>query len=208
MTLIKYPKTNHLPWSQAISHDDKIIKTLSFFENQRVIVTEKMDGENTTMYNHYIHARSLDSNNHPSRNWVKQLWSQVSVNIPDGWRICGENLYAKHSIYYEKLPSYFMGFSIWNDKNICLSWTETLEWFNLLNIECVPILYDGIFNKKHIEMIWQQKNRLNHEGYVIRVADSFPYDDFKVKVGKFVRANHLQTGADWRTTFDCNRLAE
>lgn len=36
-----------------------------------VVITEKMDGENTTLYRDGLHARSLDSRHHPSRNWVK-----------------------------------------------------------------------------------------------------------------------------------------
>ena len=35
---------------------------------KQVIVTEKMDGENTSMYRHRIHARSIDSLPHPSRD--------------------------------------------------------------------------------------------------------------------------------------------
>jgi hypothetical protein len=30
------------------------------------------------------------------------------------------------------------------------------------------------------------------EGYVIRLADGFQYDDFKQSVGKFVRKNHVR----------------
>lgn len=48
------------------------------FLGQEVVVTEKIDGENTTMYPDHIHARSLDSNHHPSRNIVKQLHGQVN----------------------------------------------------------------------------------------------------------------------------------
>ncbi|MFW6226283.1 MAG: RNA ligase family protein [bacterium] len=117
---IKYPRTYHLPWSN-VSNDDKLLKDDTHFFNKRVICTLKMDGENTTMYNDYFHARSLDSNNHESRNWVKGLWSRISYLLDDNMRICGENLYAVHSLKYDNLKSYFMMFSIWID-NKCLSW--------------------------------------------------------------------------------------
>lgn len=107
---VKYPRTYHLPWSCSISNDDRILHDLSCFQNRRVIVTEKMDGENTTMYRDHIHARSVDSRNHPSRNWVKNLWGRLSHDIPSGWRICGENLFATHSISYSNLQSYFLDF--------------------------------------------------------------------------------------------------
>ena len=100
-TRIKYPRTYHAPWSQGATNDDKIHKTMDHFLGKRVIVTEKMDGESCSFYNDYIHARSLDSVNHYTRNWVKQFHANnIMGNIP-GLRICGENLYAVHSIKYD-----------------------------------------------------------------------------------------------------------
>ncbi|MEL7307213.1 MAG: RNA ligase family protein, partial [Pseudomonadota bacterium] len=42
--------------------------------------------------------------------------------------MCGENLYARHSISYNNLPSYFMAFSVWNELNQCLSWQDTKQF--------------------------------------------------------------------------------
>ena len=61
---------------------------------QYVIVTEKMDGENTNMYRDRIHARSIDSSHHESRSWVKSFHAQIKDSIPSGVKICGENLYV------------------------------------------------------------------------------------------------------------------
>lgn len=62
---IKYPRTYHLHWSNLLK-DDRMLKNYDNFVNKRVIVTLKMDGENTTMYNDYIHARSLENASHKS----------------------------------------------------------------------------------------------------------------------------------------------
>ena len=53
---IKYPRTPHLPWSLGATNDDVKQRDLSHFVGKQVVVTEKMDGENTTLYNDYIHA--------------------------------------------------------------------------------------------------------------------------------------------------------
>ena len=128
-SLVKYPRTYHVPWSPGMHDDDRMSKDMSAIENaDEVVVTVKMDGENSSLCRDRIHARSIESGDHPSRHWVKNLWSRIRYDIPEGWRICGENLQAKHSIGYEDLPSLFLGFSVWNDHNICLSWDETLEW--------------------------------------------------------------------------------
>lgn len=197
MSYFKYPRTFHLPWSEGFTDDDKRIQSLDTFRGKRVIVTEKMDGENTSMYRDYIHARSIDSQNHPSRNWVKQFWSKFSNQIPQGWRICGENLYAKHSIHYLDLPSYFMAFSIWNNDNICLDWDSTLEWFELLELIHPPVIYDGSFSESLIKSLWNEKNSVLTEGYVVRLAEPIRYEDFSMKFAKFVRKGHVQTSKHW-----------
>lgn len=190
---IKYPKTLHLPWSPGLTDGDKVIPSLSSFEGKKVIVTEKMDGENTTLYRGYMHARSLDSRNHPSRNWVRQFHAGISEDIPDHWRVCGENLYATHSIRYESLPSYFLGFSIWDEYNRCLPWNETVEWFNLIGIISVPVLYEGPFDTNVIRSLWKGSG----EGYVVRLAEGFTYAQFHRSVAKYVRKNHVQTDQHW-----------
>lgn len=194
---VKYPRTHHLPWSPGVNDDDRVISSMDAFIGKRVIATEKKDGENTSMYRDYIHARSLDSNNHISRNWVKNMWARIAYEIPQDWRICGENLYAEHSIPYNDLPSYFLGFSIWNEKNICLSWDETCDYFELLGIKKVPVLYDGIYDEAVIKSLWNDKDWGLKEGYVLRVADEFKFSEFRFKVAKFVRKGHIQTTKHW-----------
>lgn len=109
-TRTKYPRTPHLPWSQGITPDDVKNTSVDCFMGKEVVVTEKMDGENTSLYRDGLHARSIDSNNHPSRNWVKSFWATKMHDLPEGFRICGKNLYAQHSIPYTSLRSYFLLF--------------------------------------------------------------------------------------------------
>lgn len=180
---IKYPRTYHLPWSNLLK-DDRMLRNDDCFVDRNVVVTLKMDGENTTMYNDYIHARSLDSSPHESRNWIKTFWSKMSYMIDDNMRLCGENLYAKHSIHYADLKSYFMLFSIWIDDK-CLSWQDTVEFAKILDLETVPVIYEGIYNKEKIQNIYKKYEDI-HEGYVIRYSDEFKYSNFKNSVAKFV----------------------
>lgn len=198
--LVKYPRTYHLQWSQGMNDDDRMMPNLDAFEGQPVVVTEKMDGENSTIYTNYFHARSVDSKNHESRNWVKNFISTWQFEIPEGWRVCAENMYSEHSIKYSDLESYLYGFSIWNENNECLSWADTKEWFSILHpdLKTVPVLYEGIFDKEKILALWNDSMYDAHEGYVVRVADSFPMRDFRFKVGKFVRKDHVMTGTHWR----------
>jgi len=47
---VKYPRTPHLPWSPGASSDDVRHLNIDHFKNKQVVVTEKMDGENTSLY--------------------------------------------------------------------------------------------------------------------------------------------------------------
>ena len=62
---VKFPKISHLPWSEGVDEQtDRVLShedVVESFQGRDVVVTEKMDGENTSMYRDYVHARSLDS---------------------------------------------------------------------------------------------------------------------------------------------------
>jgi len=198
---VKYPRSWHLPWTGCMSKDDRVLDTLSFF-NSQIVVSLKMDGENTTMYRDYLHARSVDGNSHWTQSWVRNLHATIQADIPEGWRICGENLFARHSIKYDNLQSYFYIFSIWNEKNECLSWNETEEWAQLLEVPLVPVIYKGHWTERpdliH-KAIWENKfDETSNEGYVIRDTGRFHYSQFSQKVGKYVRKNHVTTSSHWK----------
>lgn len=195
----KYPRTPHLPWSPGITSDDKVLDSLNGFTGVEVVITEKLDGENSSLYTNHSHARSLDSQMHPSRSWLRQMHASIKHEIPEGWRICGENLYAKHSIHYSNLPSYFFVFGIYDNKNICISWDDTKEWCSLLGLCMVPELYRGMWDADLVKALWKNTSAFGGEGegYVVRTAAAFPYDQFWSHVAKYVRADHVQTSEHW-----------
>lgn len=147
---VRYPRTSHLPWSPGATADDVRLADLGGFVGREVVVTEKRDGENTTLYRDRLHARSLDSAHHPSRAWVKALHGAVSGSIPVGWWVCGENMHARHSLGYDDLASWFYAFSVW-DGDRCLGWGETVRFTRRLGIEVLsdvdcPVVVLGDFN--------------------------------------------------------------
>ena len=192
---IKYPRTPHLPWSPGSSSDDAYLFDTSHFEGKNVVVTEKMDGENTTLYRDGMHARSVDSRHHASRDWVKQQHGRIAHEIPEGWRLCGENVYARHSVSYDSLESYFFMFSIWNGANEALSWSETREWADLLGLAVVPVLYEGAWDAKRVRAL--RLDTARQEGYVVRLAERFAFDSFTDSLAKWVRRGHVQTSQHW-----------
>lgn len=193
---VKYPRTYHLPFSPGVSQDDRIMETYYWLQGYQVVVTEKMDGENTTWYRDYVHARSIDSGSAPWRDYIMSMWSLIAHDIPEDFRLCGENLYAKHSIQYDNLSSYFQIFNIWSGLT-CLSWNETKEWCDLLGLQTVPVLYEGPWDEELIMNLALGLDKNHQEGLVVRAAQEIQYGEFRNRVGKYVRENHVQTHGHW-----------
>jgi len=151
----------------------------------------------TILSNGKTHARSVDSRSHESRNWLKQFAASIAHNIPTGWRICGENLYAQHSLPYNNLSSYFYGFSVWDDKNNCLDWNDTIYLFENVGVIAVPVLYRGPFKIQTIIDVVSDLDLTHQEGVVVRITEGFLFEQFNNVVAKWVRNNHVQTDEHW-----------
>lgn len=194
---IKYPRTIHLPYSPGATSDDKKLSLLEWSRLQEslgglLVVSEKLDGENTTLSRDYVHARSLDSGNHESRNWVKNLWGSIRYDIPQGIRIHGENLFAKHSIYYDLLPSFFIVFGVTEGETF-LSVEDTAYIAESLGLVCSNFTLD-------IPTVSSYNTTGEIEGYVYRNKGSFKVSDFQNNVFKYVREGHVQEGSKhWAT---------
>ncbi|WP_035850863.1 RNA ligase family protein [Kitasatospora azatica] len=192
---VHYPRTPHLPWSPGASADDVRVGGLAELRGREVVVTEKLDGENTTLYPDGLHARSLDSAHHPSRAWVKGLQGRIGPAIPAGWRVCGENLYARHSIAYRELDSWFYGFSVWDDQDRCLDWDSTVRLLRRLGVPAPRVLWRGAFDERALRGLRLDTER--QEGYVVRTVEGFGRAQFGERVAKWVRPRHVQTDAHW-----------
>ena len=195
---VKYPKTFHFPDSPGIRNDDKVIKDISHFKGQEVVITEKIDGENTTLAYNRIHARSMDSKDHPSRHWVKANYAYLTRTLNPWYRICGENVYAEHSIHYINLESYFLAFNVWRN-NFCLSWDTSVAFLQQYLIPTVPIIYVGVWDEDIISECKKLKptEKGETEGFVVRLKRIFTFDEFQTSVIKYLRPNHVQTDTHW-----------
>ncbi|MFD5428838.1 RNA ligase family protein [Streptomyces sp. NPDC127084] len=198
-----YPRTPHLPWSPGASSDDVRVADLRGLRGREVVVTEKLDGENTTLYADGLHARSLDSAHHPSRAWVKALQGRIAGRIPAGWRVCGENMFARHSLAYSELESWFYGFSVWDEDDgshggRCLDWDRTVDFLRQLGIPVPPVLWRGVLDRDAERTLRALKpDTGRQEGYVVRGVEGFTLEEFGQRVAKWVRAGHVRTDEHW-----------
>lgn len=200
-TLHKYPRTPHLPLSPGATSDDKWASEAALAHlgsGIDLVVTEKQDGGNVSFYRDAFHGRSLTSGTHAWDTATKAVWARVCHDIPQGWRISGESMYARRSVAYENLPGAYLVFGIWDGGNNLLSWDDTEEWAGLLGLPTVPVI--GRTNSLgEAQSLWfREHNPETSEGFVVRNAGSFSMASFDLNIAKYVRADHVRTRADWR----------
>jgi predicted kinase len=191
----RYPRTPHLPWSPGVSADDIRWDAARGLQAMEVVVTEKLDGENTTLYRDRLHARSPDSAHHPSRTWLKAFHDRIRLRIPEEFRVCGENVFARHSLAYDQLESWFYLFSVWHN-DFCLDWDSTVAFGKSIGAPTPRLLYRGIYDEKLLRKLSPLTSI--SEGYVVRPSGAFRFADFANKVAKWVRPNHVTTHEHWR----------
>lgn len=102
----KYPRTYHFPFSPGTTSDDRIASDWAAVLQHELVMTEKLDGENTCLKAEGVFARSHAA---PTLNpWavkMRELW-ELHRHALNDLEVFGENLYAIHSIEYERLENY------------------------------------------------------------------------------------------------------
>lgn len=203
----KYNSTPHLPFSPGVQKDDSIHPNLDFFLGKEVIMPEKLDGENTSMYSihdgNIFHARSLDSAHNWTRDWCKRVHSGIAHEIPKGMKLIGENMFAEHSIKYDNLNSYFYLFAIWQEidgKVYSLDWDSVVMYAELLDLQTPKILDRFIFDEAKVKKLANSIDTNIMEGFVMRTTEGFflPEDNgYMLNLAKWVREGHVQTDEHW-----------
>lgn len=195
----------HLPWSPGTTSDDRIAPSVENLLGKELVMTEKLDGENSGWTSEGVYARSHATfTTSPWSTMVRQLHSIVKRDIEPGTFLFGENMEGIHSIEYDNLISPFYLFGIRVGEK-WLSWEEVENHAFLMDIPTVPVLFKGICNdekelKRITEELVMQPSALGgkREGLVVRLADEFEDENFSTSLMKWVRKGHVQTDQHWQ----------
>lgn len=170
--MIKY-----LPWSPK-TYPDQILLSVQPFISRQIVVFTLMDGINTTFTQNSIS---------PPDKSIESIYNNIKDDIPDNYKFMGENLYNTKSIFYDNLLSHFLLHSIYNHHDICLSWDETVEWAELLDLKTLPVIFRGEFNPSLLKQLYHPiKDGNACLGYVVRVAGSFYQRSLDQSAAKYV----------------------
>lgn len=205
----KYPRTLHFPFSPGAKNDDRIARGFASLIGPELVITEKLDGENTC-----LNARGVFSRSHaaPTQNpWATYLYPRWETLKRDlgSLDLFGESLYGVHSIEYTGLPEHFFLFGV-RCEDRWESWDTVGFYAELAAVPAVPVLWRGFVASESelqalIESLVQQPSALSdpelgltpREGVVVRIAEAFPTSAFESSVMKWVRRGHLQTDQFW-----------
>lgn len=188
----RYPTTPHIPASQGRTTEDVALRDLSCLMGRPVVITEKMDGENVSVYQSNFHGRTTESpldargRLSPNHSHVRDVFNRIAPALGKR-RVCGEALREKNHIEYRDLEDFFLTFSVWEGE-ACLSWGETVDFCVKLELPMVPVLYVGSLTDDALAALVKRfKIDAGKEGFVIRSVGPFDMGDFSRNVAKWTR---------------------
>ena len=135
--------------------------SLSHKEVQRlltgyIVITEKMDGADTGIYKRkdkfFLQKRRGNTDDsHEQFKFFKNQWMHDNYekieSLPENTVTYGELMRCVHSIYYDKLPDWFLVFDIYDlNKERYLTWIEVVMICEKVGLSTVP--YIGCADQK------------------------------------------------------------
>src|SRR5947209_4211740 len=124
-TLHKYPRTHHLEGSR-LQPGDEDSRSVPFADlaGRHLVVEEKLDGANAGMSfdaagrlwlqsrGHFLTGGAREKHFALFKRWAATHADALRAALGQRFVLYGEWLYAKHTVFYDRLPHYFLEFDI------------------------------------------------------------------------------------------------
>lgn len=164
----KFPSTPHLAiLGRNVVRDEKIMsaRECDEFLQHELVVEEKVDGANlgisfdssgdlrTQNRGSYLHA-PFSGQWKKLSEWIAPKWDILFDALMDQFILFGEWCYAEHSIAYDRLPDWFLGFDVFDKNNKkFLSCQRRDVLFQRIGVAGVPILKRGRFSLEELKRL-------------------------------------------------------
>lgn len=233
-SIVKYPRTQHLEGSRLQAGDEDLSQVpFSAVLGKHIVIEEKIDGANTAIsFNdegelllqnrgHYLYGGHRERHYNLFKSWANLHQDAFFDVLGCRYIMYGEWMYAKHTVFYDALPDYFMEFDIYDrERDIFLSTAERRKLTDLLPmVYSVPVLGEGVYRSKedvlallgnsnyitenHIETLREISERMDidPERQIRETDPSMLMEGLYIKIEengavtervKFVRASFLQ----------------
>ncbi len=159
--ICKYPRTPHLEGSRLQPGDHDLEQVpLAALAGQFVVVEEKLDGANAGLSLDEAGRLRLQSRGHALtggprerhfdlfKRWAGAHGALLTAACGGGLTLYGEWLYAKHTVYYDALPHYFLEFDVRGPDGTF--WSTARRAAHLAAhgadrvVRAVPVLWQGV----------------------------------------------------------------
>lgn len=161
-TIKKYPRTPHLEGSRLQPGDEDLSQIpFSALQGKHLVVEEKVDGANSAISfdtagtlllqsrGHYLTGGYRERHFNLMKQWARSHQDAFWAVLGTRYILYGEWLYAKHTVYYDKLPHFFLAFDVFDrQEGIFLSTGRRQALLQDLPIVSVPVLAEGTFQTK------------------------------------------------------------
>ena len=158
--IIKYPRTPHLAGSRLQPGDEDLSQVpFSCLAGRRLTVEEKVDGANSAVSfgpegqlllqsrGHYLTGGWRERHYALFKTWAQAHQGALRAALGSRYVLYGEWLYAKHSVYYDALPDYFLEFDILDrETGEFLDTERRRELTAGLPLASAPVLAQGVFS--------------------------------------------------------------
>ena len=162
LSILKYPRTPHLEGSR-LQPGDEDLSQISFSEiaGRHLVVEEKCDGANAAISfsdegemflqsrGHYLTGGYRERHFNLMKQWASVHRDAFYQVLGSRYLMYGEWMYAKHTVFYDALPHYFLEFDIYDrTQGIFLDTPSRRKLTEKLPIVSVPVLSEGVFSKQ------------------------------------------------------------
>ncbi len=159
----KYPRTPHLEGSR-LQVGDEDLSQIPFSEiaDKNIVIEEKIDGANCAISfdgdgnlllqsrGHYLVGGFRERHYNLLKQWANINADKLFDALSDRYIMFGEWMYAKHAVFYDALPDYFMEFDIYDrELGIYLDTASRKAITDKIGIiSSVPVLGEGKYKRK------------------------------------------------------------
>ena len=202
----KFPSTPHLIMLSGMDiRGDKVLSESerSAFLQHDLVIEEKIDGANLGIsFDSWgnIQAQNRGAYLQLPRagqwkkldNWLAQRTDTLFEHLLDQFILFGDWCYAQHSVFYDRLPDWFLAFDIYDKRaDRFLSSKRRDLLFRKMNLAQVPVLARGHFTYSELCNLLSLSKFGNQpaEGIYLR----FDQADWLVQRAKLVRSTFIQT---------------
>ena len=158
----KYPRTPHLEGS-CLQPGDEDLNRIPFGEiaGRPLVVEEKCDGANSAVSfgaegelllqsrGHYLTGGYRERHYQLMKNWAAAHRGELYALLGKRYIMYGEWLYAKHTVFYDRLPHYFLEFDILDrETGLFLDTPSRRRILAGSSVVSVPVLGEGVFRRR------------------------------------------------------------